>query len=346
MDEKTGSEYPKDYAGKYWKILRDRATNEIKKEFDTKGGFIKLSWNVGITAIFIFTFSSFVGISISSRLLSGVENSSRIRLVVFAVVSLFLGGFLEVLYLRYIIVPITAFFRKFDLAAKKDFEKEQLIEKKQLEIDGLNKKLDNSPKYMNLDIFCYPITDNKNRVGIQVYNLPDNEPIENIAVSLLEIEKQENDKRPTPLEIPVYKRNFASIDGDNKEGKLFPDRSIFVHIAELKDEKLFILLDDTYEVQKYDTHLFDPIEKDKPFNESSHGEYNIRLRIDGTIKNNFDENRDRAITPFIFSGNIRFSKNKINWIVDESQKIVKNENPTRVTIFMNGEVEKSAWQSW
>lgn len=210
---------------------------------------------------------------------------------------------------------------------------------KQVKLDKYKDRVENAPKYIKLDVTSYPTKDDDKKVGIEIHNSSD-ETLENVVVYFVAGEKT-NDF--TKLDIPTYNRKLSSWDGFDELGKIYPHRSIFVHVAEIRDNNLFILVENNYEVQEKELDLFHPVVREgfAP-DEVWNGSFRISLQIAGTVKDSYG--KDVPVFSKSFIGWLRFNKNKMNWIRNDDEKWKKNKKPLRVVITMSEIIEKSPWQ--
>ena len=167
--------YPKDYKKKYWDKLYEEAKEQVEKEFGVRVDAVKLTWNVFLILGLALLGSLIYGVSIVSQVTLGREVISIPEYLLGIFIGLFMINIWGIVWLNWVAVPATAHFRKFDLAAGKDFEKEKAITAKQLEMDELKRDTelaigaipDLLPTPIEIDI-------EKKYIGLEVYNLNKN----------------------------------------------------------------------------------------------------------------------------------------------------------------------------
>jgi len=195
-------------------------------------------------------------------------------------------------------------------------------------------------EFVNINISCYPTNNDDKKVGIEIYN-PSSETIENVAINLTRIERIKEKGSPEYLNIPPYNRKLPLWSSYDEFGKIFPGKSVYIHLAEIRDESFFLLLEENYEIKEYD--IFYPTVRDGfPPDEVAIGNFEILLQVKATIKGLYGK---ATLIEKSFTGSLRFTRNKMNWIVDDKGEWKRNQNPITMKIILDEIPQDFIWNT-
>lgn len=232
--------YPKDYSKKYWKKLFEEAKESSEEYLGLKGDAVKLGWDMLFFFIFTLLVSYFLGIPTASQ----ITIKEEIYFLPILLTRVLFGVFGLTIYMlllrKWLAIPIIAFFKKFDLAAKKDFEKER-------EISELYEG-------ENANIEVKEFNSEGKPSGFTIHNRNNNKDITDIAISIRGIIEHKTELSPKGSG-----KVFYDIEADNchfnewvnGENKIIAEDKNTIFLAHLKNGELYLSSNEGYKLENH-----------------------------------------------------------------------------------------------
>jgi hypothetical protein len=257
----------------------------------------------------------FIGLAIFGALVFGVSRISKITIgeeiysvpnfVSSVIISLFIVDVLGILWLNWFALPTIAHLRKFDLAAEKDFEKEQIIEEKNLEIEELKK---DTKLMISGCPDLYPISlknnDDKKYIGLEIINLNKDKKIEELGVFSHAIFTHGFMGNGEIGDGVHPGKDFIWVENLNKTIELRPEGKAKVALLFINNKDKVEIGDLSY---KFGEELFFEME------------LIFKGRYEG--ENHFREHREIRAIYCSKTGNVLFSHNAVGFVDDISQQM-------------------------